>query len=147
VRSERLCQRKIPITPSEIEPATFRFVEQHLNHCATAVPFKSVLSILVLLYKFYKGKGRTKTGHDGQEGEYIYSSILSLTSTLDGGALSSPHRGRFTGTHCIGGWDPGPAWTGAENLAPTGILSPDRPAGSESLYRLRFPDPTTTFVR
>ena len=26
------------MTPAGIEPATFRFVEQHLNHCATAVP-------------------------------------------------------------------------------------------------------------
>ena len=25
------------MTPAEIEPATFRFVAQHLNHCATAV--------------------------------------------------------------------------------------------------------------
>jgi len=29
---------KNPLTPSGIEPATFRFVTQHLNHCATAVP-------------------------------------------------------------------------------------------------------------
>ena len=27
---------KSPLTPSGIEPATFRFVAQHLNHCATA---------------------------------------------------------------------------------------------------------------
>jgi hypothetical protein len=34
VRSEELYARILPIT-SGIEPATFRFVEQHLNHCAT----------------------------------------------------------------------------------------------------------------
>ena len=28
------------------------------------------------------------------------------------------------------GWAPGPVWTGAENPAPTGIRSPDRPARS-----------------
>ena len=37
------------------------------------------------------------------------------------------------------GWVPGPVWTGAENLAPTGIRSPDRPARSQSLNRLRYP--------
>ena len=34
---------------------------------------------------------------------------------------------------------PGPIWTGAKNLAPTGIRSPDRPGRSESLYRLSYP--------
>jgi len=28
---------KTPLTPAGIEPATFRFVAQHLSHCATAV--------------------------------------------------------------------------------------------------------------
>jgi len=37
------------------------------------------------------------------------------------------------------GWAPGPVWTGAENLAFTGIRSPDRPAHSHSLYRLSYP--------
>jgi hypothetical protein len=36
------------------------------------------------------------------------------------------------------GWSPGPVWTGAENLAPTGIRSPDGPACSQSLYRLLY---------
>jgi hypothetical protein len=36
------------------------------------------------------------------------------------------------------GWTPGPVRTGAENLAPTGIRSPDRPAPSQSLYRLSY---------
>ena len=31
------------------------------------------------------------------------------------------------------GWAPGPVWIDAENLAPTGIRSPDLPARSESL--------------
>jgi len=29
---------KNPLTPAGIEPATYRFVAQHLNYCATAVP-------------------------------------------------------------------------------------------------------------
>jgi len=37
------------------------------------------------------------------------------------------------------GWAPGSVWTGAENLVHTGTRSPDRPARSQSLYRLRYP--------
>ena len=37
------------------------------------------------------------------------------------------------------GWAPGPVWSGAENLAPTGIRSPDRPVRGLSLYRLSYP--------
>jgi hypothetical protein len=39
------------------------------------------------------------------------------------------------------GWAPGPVWTGEESVALTGIPSPDRPARSESLYRLSYADP------
>jgi len=35
-------------------------------------------------------------------------------------------------------WAPGPVWTGAENLAPTGIGSLNRPARSQSLYLQRY---------
>jgi len=43
------------------------------------------------------------------------------------------------------GWAPGPVWTGAENLAPTGIRSPDLPACSQSLYQLSYPAHTIRF--
>jgi hypothetical protein len=45
------------------------------------------------------------------------------------------------------GWAPGPVWTGVENLTPTGIRSPDRPARSQLLYRLCFPRYTNYATR
>jgi hypothetical protein len=39
------------------------------------------------------------------------------------------------------GWVRGPVWIVAENLAFTGIRSPDLPARNESLYRLSYPGP------
>jgi hypothetical protein len=44
-------------------------------------------------------------------------------------------------------WAPGPFWIGAENLVPTGIRSPELPARSKSLYRLRYPGPLIRVVR
>jgi hypothetical protein len=39
------------------------------------------------------------------------------------------------------GWGTEPNWKGGENVAHTGVRSPDRPARSESLYRLSYSDP------
>ena len=49
------------MTPSGIEPATFRFGAQHLNHCATAVPqnviqWYSFLKTQKLNFGFLKGE-------------------------------------------------------------------------------------------
>jgi hypothetical protein len=40
------------------------------------------------------------------------------------------------------GWAPAPVWKGEENFAATVIRFPERPACSESLYRLRNPGPS-----
>jgi hypothetical protein len=45
------------------------------------------------------------------------------------------------------GWATGPFWTCAKNLSPTGIRSPERPARSQSLYRLNYPALVHTMFR
>ena len=42
---------KNPLPPAGIEPATFRFVAQYLNHCATAVPREEHGELRVMLAK------------------------------------------------------------------------------------------------
>ena len=44
------------------------------------------------------------------------------------------------------GWVPGLVWTVAENLFSTRFRTPNRPARSESLYRLRYPGPAQSAV-
>jgi len=43
-----------------------------------------------------KGKGHPRTGHERPEGEYRYSSTLSLTSALDGSGWLTPRSDCFT---------------------------------------------------
>ena len=92
-----------------------------------------------------KDKVHPRTEHEDLQREQRYSSTLSLTSALDGDGWSRPRPGRFTtGKDPVSivqeaGQAPRPSWTGAENLFPTGIRSPNSPARSESLYRLRYP--------
>ena len=77
-----------------------------------------------------KGKVNPRTGHEGPEGEERYSSILSLTSALDGVGWSTPRPGRFTlGKDTVpivqeAGWAPRPVCTGAENIAPPSGFDP-----------------------
>ena len=74
----------------------------------------------------------------------MYSSTLSLTSALVGvGGQSHAPADLPPWKDPVpfvqeAGWAPGPVWTGAESLAPTRIRSPDRPARSQSLYRLSY---------
>jgi len=69
-----------------------------------------------------------------------------MTTALEGGEGSASRAGRSLppGKDPVpivqeAGWAPGLVWTGAENLAPTRIRSPESPARSQSLYRLCYP--------
>jgi len=74
-----------------------------------------------------------------------FISTLSLTSALGVCGCSTPRSGCFTrgkrpGTHCTGGWvGPRAGMDEYWKSCPTGLRSSDRPAGSESLYRLSYP--------
>jgi len=76
---------------------------------------------------------------------YIYT--LSLTSALDRVVLLETRPDHFPSRKWLrtpvkeAGCAPRPYRTGEENLSLTGIQSPDRPARSESLYRLRSRGP------
>ena len=81
----------------------------------------------------------------------IHSYTLSLTSAL---MWPTPRHGRCTSVKKDPepvvretGWSKEPVWTSAENLAPTGTRSPDRPSRSEYLYRQRYPGPHKQLIR
>ena len=100
--------------------------------------------MLILILILIKCKFHPRTGHEGTDGSKN-SSIISSTSALDEVGGSAPRPGPFNPrkeTRYPLYWGaPVPVWTGAENLAYTGIRSPDRPVRSELLYRLRYPGP------
>ena len=113
------------------------------------IPLSLSLShITVLGHRFvWYSKVHPRTGHEGPDGEYKYSSTLSLTSALDGvggqhhaPANLPPGKTRYVLYRRLGG-PTGPDWTVVENLAPIGIRSPDRPVRSQSLYRLSYRGP------
>jgi hypothetical protein len=68
------------------------------------------------------------------------------------GGWSAPRPGRFIpGTDPVpsvqeAGWAPAPVWTCAKIPASTTIRSPHRPARSQSLYRLSYPDLSHIYI-
>ena len=68
-----------------------------------------------------------------------------MTTALEGGEMSASRldlsllsgKAQYPFYRRLGG-PPGPVWTSAQNLAYTGIWSPDRPARSQSLYWLSY---------
>ena len=101
---------------------------------------KNCASVSKILWKYVvckgKGKGHPRTGHEGPEGEQLYSCTLPSTSALNGGEWSTP---RPRPLYPPPRKDPVPIVQEA-GWAPW-IRSPDRPARSESLYRLSYCGP------
>jgi len=83
-----------------------------------------------------------RTAHRGSRGIAL---LLLDHGTRRGWGVSVTPRPLFTpGKNPVplvqeAGCAPGLVWTGEENLTPTGIRFPDRPARSQSLYWLRYP--------
>ena len=129
-------RKRVHISTAMIKLLSFALYTECLLYFAWKVPE-------VTLHR-KKGKVLPITGHEGPEGEQRYSPFM--TSALRWGS-AAPRPGLFTpGKDPVliaqdAGWAQGPVWTGAENLTPTGIRSPDRPARSESLHWLSYPDP------
>ena len=67
---------KNPLTPAGIEPATFRFGAQHLNHCATAVPRLVILRELIL----NQGSNRIRNSSGGPK----FSFCVLPSATMQG---------------------------------------------------------------
>ena len=89
-----------------------------------------------------------RTAHRGSRGIAL---LFHDHGTIRGWGVSVTPRLLFTpGKDSVpivqeAGWAPGPVWTGVENLAPTGIRSPDRQARSQSLYWLSYPAHTCLY--
>ena len=120
---------------------TFKFTRQfsdilHKQFCVIFVKVK-VKCTLVQALKLCTGR----TAHRGSRGIAI---PFHDHGTRRGGGFSVTPRPLFTpGKDPVPiiqevGWAPGPVWTGAENLAPTGIRFPDCPAPKQSIYRLSY---------
>jgi hypothetical protein len=95
-------------------------------------------------FKTYQPRITVKQSHYGPSGWIVVQLYPFVTSALEGGGWSTPRPGRFTsGKNPVpivqeAGWAQGSVWACAENLTPTGIRSPDRPASSQLLYRLSY---------
>ena len=82
-------------------------------------------------------------GHEGPQGEQRYSCTLSRTLALDGGGGSATRPGRLYPRERPStivqeaGWAPGPVWTGGKSHPHRDSIL-DRPACSQSLYRLSY---------
>ena len=117
-----------------------------LHNCSTCFCHFALPEFCTLIVKI-KVMFTLEQGTKAQMGSWCIALLFPQPRRYMGSGWSTSRHGRFTPGKDPApivyetGWAPGPLWTGAENLAPTGIRSPDRLARSESLYRLSYPGP------
>ena len=92
-----LCQWRIPMIPAGIEPATFRFVAGHLNHCATAVqtyiPYRHPVFRYIYIYIYGKAVPLQVPRCPGGSRKLRFPDYV--TTAQDGGRLSAFRTGRL----------------------------------------------------
>ena len=114
----------------------------HRTGCTELWEVKRVKCTLVQALRLCTGR----TAHRGSRG--IALPFLDHDTRRGWGVSVTPRPLFYPGKDPVpilqeAGWAPGPVWTGAENLASTGIRSQDHQARSQSLYRLSYPGPWT----
>jgi hypothetical protein len=125
-------------------------VKKKIIGCFTWYASKNNTYIQVCDWEFsyeqtVKGKAHPTTGHERGEGSGGIAPLFPLAVILR--VVKATPRPFYTLERDLvpiaqeSGWAPGPVWTGAEYLSPSGIRSPDHSVRSESLYRLRYTTP------
>jgi hypothetical protein len=119
---------------SILHPAVWRCVLFYMTLC----------SPITADTMYCKGKGCPITSPKAQRESRGIALLIRDLGARRGWVVSTTPRPLYPGKDPVllvqeTGLAPGPVWTCAKNLFANGIWSPDRPARSQSLYRLSYP--------
>jgi len=81
------------MTPAGIEPATFRFVARHLNHCATAVPSQNKINYTISSPPEQHSTSGGETCSTEADNTILYRTYhnIYLTETFEWQVLADTH--------------------------------------------------------
>ena len=89
---------KNPLTPAGIEPATYRFVAQHFNHCAAAVPTEKMWSY-EFIYRKKKKNAPTNSFTERSVGTHSFTKNMPYTFTEKKLTVLAHLQKKSAGTH------------------------------------------------
>ena len=100
-KSKNTCKQQLPIVYM-----SFNNVGHLISSTITTLQQSTITTLQLSILSIFRVKFGIEntingnvdpiTGHEGSEGELIYSTTLSLTSVLDGSGWSTPRPSRFT---------------------------------------------------